>query len=122
MDECYFFDSYALIELYKGNKNYGAYKGIKVVTSFFQVYEIYYNLRKEFEESEINDFFKLLQNFCIELDFNLIPKAVEFRSKYKSKDLSYADCLGYIMAKELKIKFLTGDNQFRELPNVEFVK
>ncbi len=122
MDEKYFFDSYALIELYKGNENYRKYKTAKVATSFFQLYEIYYSLRKEFSGEEVQEFFRFLQNFCVELRFSLIPKAVEFRMKFKSNDLSYADCLGYVMAKEFGIKFLTGDNQFRDLPNVEFVK
>ena len=122
MDKSYFFDSYALIEIYKGSKNYEKYKRAKVVTSFFHLYELHYNLRKTFKDEEINDFFKLLQIFCAELSFSLIPKAVEFRMKYKHKDLSYADCLGYVMAKEFGVKFLTGDNQFRDLPNVEFIK
>ena len=117
-----FFDSYALIEIYNGNKNYEQYKKVKVITSYFHLYEMYYSLKKSFDDQEIKDFFIFLQNFCVDLDFNLIPKAVEFRSKYKKRDLSYADCLGYIIAKELKIKFLTGDNQFNDLPNVEFVK
>ena len=122
MGEKYFFDSYALIEIYKGNKNYERYKKAKVVTSFFHVYEVYYRLRKEFKEEDFADFFQVLQAFCINLDFSWIPKAVEFRIKNMKRDLSYADCLGYFIAKELGTKFLTGDRQFKDLPNVEFVK
>src|SRR3989344_5020919 len=118
----FFFDSYALIEIYTGGKNYERYKKANVVTSYFHLYEMYYSLKKTFTNEEINDYFVFLQKFCIALDFNWIPKAVEFRSKHKRKDVSYADCLGYIIAQELKIKFLTGDHQFEDLPNVEFVK
>ena len=32
------------------------------------------------------------------------------------------DCIGYIMAKKLNIKFLTGDKEFENFLNVEFVK
>ncbi len=32
------------------------------------------------------------------------------------------DCIGYIFAKQLGIKFLTGDKEFENLDNVEFVK
>lgn len=118
----FFFDSYALIEIYKGNENYEKYKEAKIVTSYIHVFETYYNLRKESSEEEIEDFFELLKNFCISLSFDWIKLATEFRIKNKRKDVSYADCLGYIIAKELKIKFLTGDKQFNDLPNVEFVK
>ncbi len=116
----YFFDSYALIEVYKGNKNYEKYKKAKVVTSFLHVYEVYYHLKKVKEEAD--EFFRLLQSFCIDLEFEWIPKAVDFRLEHKNKDLSYSDCLGYVIAKDLNIKFLTGDNQFKNLPNVKFVK
>lgn len=117
-----FFDSYALLETYKGNKNYEKYKQVNVVTSYLHLYELYYNLKKEYEEEEIKDFYQFLQNFCINLEFEWIPEAVEFRFLYKNRDLSYADCLGYVIAKNLGIKFLTGDKQFKDLPNVEFVK
>ena len=117
-----FFDSYALIEIYKGNKNYEKYKKVKIVTSYAHLYETYYNLRKESGIEEIESFFQHLQKFCISLKFDWIKDATEFRLKNKKADLSYADCLGYIVAKDLKIKFLTGDRQFKNLPNVEFKK
>ena len=119
----FFFDSYALIEIYEKNINYEKYAKANAITSYFQIYEVYYSLIKNgYTNEEIKDFFQFLQNFCINLEFNWIPKAVEFRALHKNKDLSYADCLGYIIARQLNIKFLTGDNQFKNLPNVEFVK
>ena len=38
------------------------------------------------------------------------------------KKFSYIDCIGYISAREKKLLFLTGDEQFKEIPGVEFVK
>ena len=32
------------------------------------------------------------------------------------------DCIGYIIAKRLGMKFLTGDKEFEGFENVEFVK
>jgi len=119
----FFFDSYALIEIYEKNFNYEKYVKANVVTSYFQVYEVYHSLiRNGYSKEEIKDFFEFLQNLCIELDFDWIPLSVEFRKEHKKRDLSYADCLGYVIAKELNIKFLTGDKEFEDLPNVEFVK
>ena len=118
-----FFDSYALIEIYQGNEKFDRYKKVKIITSYFHIYETYYSLiRNGYKELEIKEFFDHLKKFCIQLDFKWIPEAVNFRLKYKSKDLSYADCLGYIISKNMNVKFLTGDKEFESIQNVEFVK
>lgn len=119
----FFFDSYALIEIYEKNINYEKYTKVKLVTTYLQVYETYYSLvRNGYNFEEIKSFFEFLQSFCIVLKFNWIPKSVKFRREYYKRDLSYADCLGYVISKELGIKFLTGDKEFKDLPNVEFVR
>ncbi len=117
-----FFDSYALVELYQQSENYKKYKKVGIVTSYFHLYEMYYILKKSYDERQIKEFFEFMQGFCVILNFDWIKLATEFRFKYKKRDLSYADCLGYIISKDLDIKFLTGDRQFKDLPNVEFVK
>ena len=121
-DSEYFFDTYALIEVFKGNENYKPYSKVKVITSYLHLYELYYNLLKEYDEVKIKPFFNRIKGFCINLEFNWIIESCKFRSKHKKNDLSYADCLGYIIAKNKKIKFLTGDKEFENLDNVEFVK
>lgn len=117
----YFFDTYALIELFQGSKAYEMYKGARVVTNIFNLYELYYNLRKELPESTIRPFFDKVAGLCVEVYPEFLIEAAEFRPEFK-KDLSYADCLGYVMAMRFGIKFLTGDKEFKDLPNVEFVK
>ena len=52
----------------------------------------------------------------------LIKEAAAFRYTHKKKKLSITDCISYIMARELGVNFLTGDIQFKEFENVEFVK
>ena len=47
---------------------------------------------------------------------------MQFRAESKSRDLSYVDCIGYVIAMRNNIRFLTGDRQFRNLPNVTFVR
>ena len=42
--------------------------------------------------------------------------------KIKYKHLSIPDCIGFIVAKRYGVKFLTGDEAFRNFDNVEFVK
>lgn len=119
----FFFDSYALIEIYEKNLKFEEYAKANVVTTYFQVYETYYSLiRNGYSKEEVNDFFEFLQGLCIDLKFEWIPKASRFKQIYKKRDLSYADCLGYVIAEDMKIKFLTGDKEFEDLSNVEFVR
>ena len=40
----------------------------------------------------------------------------------EKKALSYADCINYSIAEKMNLKLLTGDEDFRDLKNVEFVK
>ncbi len=118
----FFFDSYALVELYEGNPEYAKFENVKVITSYINIYETYYILRKKYPSVDLEDYMDRLKKFCINMRFDWIKKAVEFRLKNKKRDVSYADCLGYIIAQELNIKFLTGDNQFKDMRNVEFIK
>lgn len=38
-----------------------------------------------------------------------------------SRELSYADCLGYVISRNMGIRFLTGDKEFERMGGVEFV-
>jgi hypothetical protein len=44
------------------------------------------------------------------------------KMKKKKKALSYVDALGYTIANRMKIRFLTGDIAFEDVPNVEYVR
>jgi predicted nucleic acid-binding protein len=52
-----------------------------------------------------------------------IEGAMKLRLKLKKKgqDISYADAMGYYLAKKSNIKFLTVDKWFKDLEGVEFV-
>ncbi|MEM3374153.1 MAG: hypothetical protein QXE31_02935, partial [Candidatus Woesearchaeota archaeon] len=84
--------------------------------------EFHYNLLKITEEKIAKDIALSYQDLVIEISINNILEANIFRYKNKEKKLSFTDCLGYVIAKEMKIKFLTGDKQFQNMENVEFVR
>jgi predicted nucleic acid-binding protein len=58
----------------------------------------------------------------IPINLGNIRGGMKFKLKYKKEHLSYVDCIGWAKAKELGIKFLTGDEKFEDKDNVEFVK
>ncbi len=119
----YFFDTYAFFEIIKGNPNYTNYsKEVSVVTTKMNLMELYYWLLRRKGKQEADKYYLKFSPFCIEIKDEIIKKACEFRLKYKDKELSYIDCIGYIIALEKQIKFLTGDMGFENLDNVEYIK
>ncbi len=118
----YFLDSYALIEIVKGNKSYEKYVGEELFTTLYNLYEFYYILLKDFDELTARQFFNRFKSKVINIHDENIFMASKFKLNNIKKRLSYVDCLGYIVALENKIKFLTGDKEFEFFDNVEFVK
>ena len=118
----YFFDSYAIIEILKHNPNYLKYIESNVIITIFNLIEICWSVYKDFGEEKMHEEYNKFKDCVYDLDDSIIINALEFRMKYKNRDLSYANCIGYSYAKENNLIFLTGDKEFKDLPNVEFVK
>ncbi len=117
----YFFDTYAIIEIIEDNKNYEKYKEEDIITSILNVGELYYSLLKKNAEAAETWYEKLKQSAML-VDVETIKRAMKFRFENKNKKFSVIDCVGYILAKEKGLKFLTGDKGFENFENVEFVK
>ncbi|MGK0209042.1 MAG: putative nucleic acid-binding protein [Patescibacteria group bacterium] len=118
-----FFDSYALIEIFAENPKFDVYADVGIITTYFQVYEVYYSLRRVgYTQEEIEPFVHYLSSCCIVLDSDWLSDFVDFKLKYKKRKLSYADCLGYVISQKKGLKFLTGDKEFEDISGVEFVK
>ena len=119
----YYFDTYALVELYKSSPTYTKYKKeIKILLNRINVQEFIYFLIREGKVNEVEESFKLLSKFNVDYDDDILINAAKMKFKYKNERLSYVDCMGYYLAKKHKAKFLTGDSKFENKENVEFVK
>jgi len=121
MTETFLYDTYALMELFNKNLNYEKYVNEEVIINEFIFAEISYQLIKGNEEN-LNEYLSEIEPAIVNPSSEIIIKAMKFRYKNKKKKMSATDCISYIMAKELGIKFLTGDKEFESLDNVEFVK
>ncbi|SRR3989338_1445456 len=122
MDDAYFFDTYAIIEIIKGNEAYQKYRDASIVLTLFNIAELHYALLREFSPQIAEALTEQYAQFVIEVDVDTIKDANKFKLKNKEKKYSIADCIGYTTAKRLGLKFLTGDQGFKELSEVEFVK
>ena len=119
----FFYDSYAIIEYINGNPNYKKYfVEYEGITTLYNVMEVYYSVLREEGEEKAKKALELLKPLIIYPSIEDLEKSMKFRLKQKKKKLSYADCLGYTLALKNKIKFLTGDEDFRDIQNVEFIK
>ncbi len=119
----YFYDSYAIIEFINNNKKFDFYflenEGF---TTFYNILEVYYSILKEGGTPEAKKVIEQLQSILVNPQLEDINYSMNFKLKYKKKKFSYTDCLGYTIAKRMQIKFLTGDESFRNISNVEFIK
>jgi len=121
-NETFYLDTYAIFEIIRGSKDYAKYRDTNKMLTVFNIIEMHYKILREFD-TETARLYALKYNKHI-VDFSLqdIFDANEFRAKNKHKKMSFTDCLGYVLAKKKRIKFLTGDKEFEGLENVEFVK
>ncbi len=119
----YFYDSYAVIEYINNNPKFIEYfeKNSGVLT-VMNILEIGYSSLIEAGHEKTEIVLKRLWPLVVQPTQEEVMESIIFRKRNNKRDLSYADCIGYIIAVKRGIKFLTGDIQFKNLPDVEFVK
>lgn len=120
-----FFDTYAFYELIAENVNYRPYaKGFSIITTKLNLMELHYGLLVKYGKVVADTYYYELVKFAVSVNDEVIIEANEFRASMRKKglSLSYIDCIGYTLAKSLNTKFLTGDKEFADLGNVEYVK
>ena len=121
MTSKYLFDTYAIIEVLKGSSSYSLFVDADCIINNFIFAELCYNLFL-IKEPDADDYISKYSKFINSVNPEWIKEAMELRVEMKKRNVSITDCVSYIMAKKLDIKFLTGDPEFENLDNVEFVK
>ncbi len=121
--ESFFLDTYALYEIITGNKAYKKYtSGVVLITTKLNLMELYYGLLVNYDRRIAEKNYQAFREYTIEIDDETIKKAMEFKLANKEKNLSYVDCIGYTIARQRNINFLTGDKEFKDVEGVEYVK
>jgi len=122
MSKNYFFDSYSIIELIRGNPNYEFVKEKIVITGVMNLAEVYYSLLLENQKETADSIIKKINFQFLDSNPEIVIESAFLRYRLKKLELSYVDCLGYVLALRNNLLFLTGDKEFENLENVEFVK
>jgi len=118
----FFFDSYALIEIIKGNERYARYMRSGMIFTKLNLFETYYAFLRENLPTVAENVLIKYYPFNVDFEQSDIQAAAQLKLLYRKRKLSMADCIGYVLAQRAGMKFLTGDRDFADLPGVEFVK
>ena len=113
MGDTYFFDTYAFFEIIRGNPKYEKYRDALAITTIFNLAELNYGLKKEMGQKEADEITEKYVSLIVEVNINDVKEAMNL--KINQKKLSIPDSIGYIIAKNKKVKFLTGDEDFKRI-------
>lgn len=119
----YYFDTYALIELLR-RPDFSRYAAKGLTTSRWNLAELLALDVREHGEASARRHFRRFLGACQDPTDEDLLRAAVFREEQRRKRrlLSYVDALGYVLARRLSLRFLTGDDAMEGLPNVLFVK
>ena len=120
----YFFDTYAIVEFIGGNESYINLFKHGGVTTRLNLMGLYYQILKRLGKKVAKKTYSRFLSHVVDVDDVIIMESMDFRLRMrkKGKQFSYVDAVGYIVAEKNKVKFLTGDGEFKGLHNVKFVK
>jgi len=120
MTEAYYFDTYAILEIIAGNPNYRQYTNAEILLTKLNLFELFYSILKEKGIEKAKIYLDKYKGFAVDFDTDVIENA-GLLTKSNTK-LSMTDCIGYAVAAQEGVKFLTGDKEFENMPNIEFAR
>jgi len=115
-------DTYALIEISKGNPKFADYLNSPFILSDLTLAEFYGVVLREEGESVADYWFKKLERYSLPVSKDILIEAIKFKYENKKSNLSFFDATGYIFSLKNGCFFVTGDKEFEKFPNVEFIK
>ena len=122
MDKIKCLDTYALVEIFFGNKKFINYLNAKFVITDITLVEFYGVLLREEGESEADYWFKKLEQYAISVNKNILKESVKFKFENRKTNISFFDAVGYIYSLYNNYMFVTGDKKFENFKCVEFIK
>lgn len=115
-------DTYALVEIQKGSSRYLPFLDDTFIICDLTMAEFYAVMLREHDEKMADHWHKKLVFYCRPVDLDLLIRAVKFRLENKEKNFSLTDAVGYEFARSNGCAFVTGDEGFRGLASVKFIK
>ena len=104
----------------RGNQRYRRHLSAELRTSLWNLVELYLAILRDRGEAEARRQFSRFRSIAVDLEDEWLFEAMSL--KVRRPKLSYADAVGYAASRRLGARFLTGDEAFRRLPDVEFCR
>ena len=120
MSDTCFFDTYAFIEVIRGNPNYKKVESESIITTVFNMAELNYILKKEMSAEKADRYMYMYQFCVVEVTIDDIKLAMDIKTKHRN--LSIPDAIGYVVARKYGVKFITGDSDFEGFIDAEIIK
>jgi predicted nucleic acid-binding protein len=121
----FFADSYAIIEILKGNEHYRKYQTDHLIATEFNICEVAFAVCRDYPDKTHSVMALVRKMVSLEpaTDEDYCSAAAMRRTTTSTgKKFSTIDCVGYSVARRLEIPFLTGDREFEDIDNVVFVR
>ncbi len=115
-------DTYALVEIAKGNPKFVDYLNIDFIITDLTLAEFYAVLLREHNKETADYWYKKLEIYSVIVDKVILIEAVKFRYEHRKNDISFFDAVGYIFSITKGYYFVTGDKEFENFKGVEFKK
>ncbi len=115
-------DTYALIEISKGNPKFAEYINYNFVITDLTLAEFYSVLLREEGEKIAEYWVKKLERYSLPVTKEILIEAIKFRYEHRKQDISFFDAVGYIFSLKNGYYFVTGDKEFEDFPSIEFKK
>jgi len=115
-------DTYALVEIHDENPRFLPFLEKDFIIPSLTMAEFYGIIFRRYNEQTANYLLKKFQPFIMEVSFDIILKSVKYRCLNKIRNISFFDAVGYTFAKENNMTFVTGDQAFKDIGGVEFIK
>jgi len=120
-----FADTYALFASLEGARNYR--KPLlenTPVTTALNVVELAYGMYRRGQAKRLLEILPVFEAMIVEPDRTVVAEAARFKHERLEAGArcSFVDAWGYSTARKLGLVFLTGDEDFRGVPGVRFLK
>src|SRR3989344_1735184 len=106
----YFFDSSAVLEIIGKNSKYSKFQDALLITTALNLAEVHNVLLRAHNEQTADYWARHLEFHFFEITLEIAIESSKFKHKHKKENLSYADCIGYILALRNNLIFVTSDS------------
>lgn len=115
-------DTYALVEIAKGNPHFSHYFTAEFVITDLTLAEFYGVILREKGKRDADYWATRLGPYSTPVDKKVLLHAVRFRFEHRKQRISFFDAVGYIFSRAQGYAFVTGDKEFKNLQGVEYKK